>query len=157
MDIKTLALWVAVALVSADLCGADCAEVSVGAAKVDVTPTKPVVLAGYGGRQGSYQSIDTKLLARAMVIGDESPVAAVVIDNCGVTGEVTKRLATRLAKHGIKPSHLVVAATHTHNAPTLAGYAPIVWKGRTTPQQDRLTDEYTTFVIEQMEPPSCKL
>lgn len=148
---KQVTLILAFALTSFDVSGAESRKVSVGAAKADVTPTEPVVLAGYGGRQGPYQSIDTKLWARAMVIGDESPVAVVVIDNCGVTRQITERLAKRLADHGIEPSHLVVAATHTHNAPTLTGYAPILWQGRTTPEQDRLTDEYTTFAIEQMQ------
>jgi hypothetical protein len=125
--------------------------ISVGAAKVDITPTTPVVLAGYGGRTKPYESIDTKLWARAMVIGDEKPVAVVALDNCGVPRVVSDRLAKRLAKHDISRERLVVAATHTHNAPTLTGYAPILWQGRTTPEQDRLTADYTTFAIQQME------
>ena len=116
------------------LCGS---TVSVGVAKVDVTPKGPVLLAGYGGRTTEHQGVDTPLWARALVIGDEKRVAVVALDNCGVPQEVTNRLAKRLAKHGISSERLVVAATHTHNAPTLVGYAPVVWAGRTTPDQDR--------------------
>ena len=123
----------------------------IGVAKLDVTPTTPVVLAGYGNRTSEYEGVDTKLWARAMVIGDEEPVAIVVIDNCGVPRTVTEQLAKRLSKHGIDRSRFVVAATHTHNAPNLVGYAPILWKGRTTPQQDQQTEQYTKFAIEQME------
>lgn len=130
------------------LCGS---TVSVGVAKVDVTPKGPVLLAGYGGRTTEHQGVDTLLWARALVIGDEKRVAVVALDNCGVPQAVTDRLAKRLAKHGISSERLVVAATHTHNAPTLVGYAPVVWAGRTTPDQDQRVAEYTEFVIDKME------
>ena len=118
---------------------------------MDVTPKGPVLLAGYGGRTTEHQGVDTQLWARALVIGDEKRVAVVALDNCGVPQEVTNRLAKRLAKHGISSDRLVVAATHTHNAPTLVGYATVVWAGRTTPEQDRRVAEYTEFVIDKME------
>ena len=124
--------------------------VSVGVSKVDVTPNMPVLLAGYGGRATEHEGIDTSLWARAMVIGDKNPVAIVVLDNCGISQIVTDRLVKRLAKHGLNADQLVVAATHTHNAPTLIGYAPIVWKGRTTKEQDDRVERYTQFVIEKM-------
>lgn len=125
--------------------------VLVGAAKVDATPERPVVLAGYGGRTGEHEGIDTQLWARAMVIGDYDPAAIVVLDNCGVPAPVTARLAKRLARHGITPDRLIVAATHTHNAPTLVGYATVVWAGRTTPEQDEHIEEYTALAIARME------
>ncbi len=126
-------------------------RIRIGVAKVDVTPTTPVVMAGYGSRSREFEGIDTKLWARAMVIGDSHPAAIVVIDNCGVTRGVTEQLASRVKKLGIGPDRLIVAATHTHNAPNLVGYASILWKGRTTPEQDKSTAEYTTFAIRQME------
>jgi len=130
------------------LCGS---AVSVGVSKVDVTPKGPVLLAGYGGRTTEHEGVDTPLWARALVIGDEQLVAVVALDNCGVPQAVTDRLAKRLAKHGVSPDRLVVAATHTHNAPTLVGYATVVWAGRTTPEQDRRVIEYTEFAIDKME------
>ncbi|MDA7878263.1 neutral/alkaline non-lysosomal ceramidase N-terminal domain-containing protein [bacterium] len=123
----------------------------VGVAKVEVTPTEPVVLAGYGGRKRPFQEIDTKLWARALVIGERSPFVFIVIDNCGVPENVTERLALRLENQQIAKSNLLVAATHTHNAPSLSGYAPIVWAGRTSKSQDRAVEAYTSFVIDQME------
>ena len=125
--------------------------VSVGVAKVDVTPKGPVLLAGYGGRTTEHQGVDTSLWARALVIGDKRMVAVVVLDNCGVPQVVTDRLAKRLAKHGFSSDRLVVAATHTHNAPTLVDYASVVWMGRTTTEQDRRVAKYTKFAIDKME------
>lgn len=147
---RILSLFGILVLASMQSTVAKDAKIAVGTAKVDVTPSVPVVLAGYGGRTREYEGIDTKLWARAMVIGSDEPVAIVAIDNCGVPAAVVERVAKRLADDGITPGHLVVAATHTHNAPSLVDYAPVVWKGRTTPEQDRLTAEYTSLVVERM-------
>jgi hypothetical protein len=127
------------------------AEIPVGAAKMDVTPKEPAVLAGYGSRKTEFESIETKLWARAMVFGEKQPTVIVALDNCGVPMSVTLRLAARLQKHGIARERLVIAATHTHNAPNLPGYAPLLWAGRTTPEMDQRSANYTTFAIEQME------
>ena len=45
----------------------------------------------------------------------------------------------------------LVSRPRTRNAPTLTGYAPIVWKGRTTPEQDQRVEAYTKFVIDKMQ------
>ena len=66
--------------------------VKIGVAKIDVTPDKPVVLAGYGGRTRPYEQIDTRLWARALVIEGKQPVAFVVLDSCGITGDITRRV-----------------------------------------------------------------
>ncbi|MDG2384327.1 MAG: neutral/alkaline non-lysosomal ceramidase N-terminal domain-containing protein [Pirellulaceae bacterium] len=119
----------------------------IGIAKVDVTPTGPVLLAGYGARTTEHQGIDERLWARALVIGGDSPVAIVVVDNCGVPASVKQRLVLELEETGITADRLVLAATHTHNAPTLTDYATILWKGRTTPEQDHRVRQYTEFLI----------
>ena len=124
--------------------------IRVGVAKVDVTPRGPVVLAGYGGRTKEHEGIDTRLWARAMVIGDKTPVAIVALDNCGVPAKLVQVLAKRLSQHGITQDRLVVASTHTHNAPSLVGYAKVVWSGRLSPIQARHVQEYTVFAIDRM-------
>ena len=125
--------------------------VFVGSSKVDITPKFPVVLAGYGGRTQEFEGIDTKLWARCLVIGKENPAVLVVIDNCGITSKIKNDLAERIKKFGISESNLVISATHTHNAPSLRGYAPILWAGRTSPNQEDRIDKYTSFLIDQME------
>ena len=125
--------------------------VMVGAAKVDVTPKEPVVLAGYGSRTKEFEGIDNKLWARAMVIGETDPVAIVVLDNCGVPANITSQLASRLESHGIASERLVVAATHTHNAPNLVGYATVLWAGRTTAAMEQRMKAYTQLAVEKME------
>ena len=122
----------------------------VGVAKVDVTPTEPVVLAGYGGRTKPFDQIDSRIWARACVIGMKKPIALLVLDNCGVPQSVTNLVAEGLAEHGISKDRLMVAATHTHNAPSLVGYAPIVWAGRTSVAEDQASAKYTRLVVQNM-------
>ncbi|OJW16327.1 MAG: hypothetical protein BGO49_18410 [Planctomycetales bacterium 71-10] len=121
-------------------------EVPVGVARVDVTPTHPVVLTGYGHRVGEFQGVDAPLWARAMAIGDD-PAVIVAVDNCGVPTPVVAEVRRRVAESkAFDPSRLVVASTHTHNAPQLAGYAPLIWEGRDTPEQRQHVADYTAWL-----------
>ena len=62
-------------------------------------------------------------------------------------GGSSKRLA---AKAGIERARLVIASTHTHSAPTLTGYAPVVWDGRATPEQKERVAPYTASLTGQL-------
>ena len=125
--------------------------VAVGAAKVDVTPTHPVALAGYGGRTQEHEGVDTKIWARALAIGAKDPAVIIAVDNCGIPASVTRAVAAKLQKgHGVKPANLVLAVTHTHNAPSLRDYAVVVWGGRATPAQKANMNKYTDWLIDRI-------
>ena len=107
--------------------------VAVGAAKVAVTPTHPVALAGYGGRTQEHEGLDTKTWARPLAIGAKDPAVIIAVDNCGIPASVTRAVAAKLQKgHGVKPATLVLAVPHPHTAPSLRDYAVVVWGGRAT-------------------------
>lgn len=125
--------------------------ISVGVAKIDITPRGPVVLAGYGSRTEEHEGIDSPLWARVLVIGDQQPHVLVALDSCGVTKEITDELARQVEDMGVQKDHLIVAATHTHNAPNLVGYAPILWQGRLSEEQQENMNAYTTFLLHRME------
>lgn len=123
----------------------------VGVAKTDITPTHPVLLAGYGGRPGEHVGVDQPIWARAIAIGKDKPVVLIAVDNCGVPSHVTRAVLSDLSEsHGITKSHLVISSTHTHNAPVLRSYAPIVWAGRTTAEQEERVDRYTLWLTDQL-------
>jgi hypothetical protein len=123
----------------------------VGVARVDVTPTHPTVLAGFGSRAAEHISVAMPLHARALALGDPDPVVLVAVENCGVPAPVVAEAARRLTKEaGLPTERLVVASTHTHNAPALEGYAPVLWKGRSTPGFDAHTAEYTRFLTDKI-------
>lgn len=140
-------------LLSAFLCAAPAfaAEVAVGVAKVDVTPTHPVILHGYGSRTEEFDGQYSPLWVRAMAIGDENPVVVAAVDTCGFTKDFTDEVRRRIDEKGaLDGSRLVVSATHTHSAPTLVGYAPILWEGRATNEQEAHSKQYTEWLIDKI-------
>ena len=123
----------------------------VGVAKVDITPKHPVLLAGYGGRPGEHTGVDQKIWARALAIGNKSPVVLVAVDNCGVPAHVTAAVVKELQKeYGAADGRVVISSTHTHNAPTLTGYAPILWGERATADQVGRVDRYTLWLTQKI-------
>ena len=142
-------LWCVCFLCSPWTDGAVSAErwLTAGVAKQDITPTHPVLLGGFGGRPGEHQGVDQKLWARSLAIGDRNPVVLVAVDSGGVPAHVVKRVAGVMQrKYGVTAARLVVCSTHTHNAPNLPGYAPVVWRGHTTPAQVRRVERYTQWL-----------
>ncbi len=94
-----------------------------GFAKVDVTPTEPVRMSGYGSRDHASEGIDTPLFARAIAIQHErasSPSVLVSIDNIGLPGMMTHKIAAQLrSAHGLSREQVVFCSTHTHCGPDL--------------------------------------
>ena len=125
--------------------------IPVGAAKSDITPDYPIVLAGYGSRKTQSEGVDDPLWARALAIGGERPVVLIAVDNCGVPRAVVERVARRVSKPaGLERAQLVVCSTHTHCAPQLKGYAPVLWGGRATPQQEKTIARYTRWLENEL-------
>lgn len=128
----------------------------VGAAKIDVTPQHPTLLAGYGSRTEEHVAVETKIWARALALGDREASLVIAVDNCGIPAPLVKQVADKLlAARGLPAERLVVAATHTHNAPTLPGYAPFLWQGRTTDAQWERTERYSAWLVERLVEVGC--
>ena len=99
------------------------AELSVGAAVVDVTPDQLPVLINGGMVSRSADAVKTRVKARAIVIDDgEERIGIVVVDSCMVPrmllDDAKKRAAARTQ---LKPDRILVSATHTHTAPSSFG------------------------------------
>lgn len=96
------------------------AEFRAGAALIDITPPTLPVLVNGGMVSRSVDRVTTRLHARAIALADaHRQVAIVVVDSCmlgrPLLDEAKARAATRT---GIPPHHLLIAATHTHSAPS---------------------------------------
>jgi neutral ceramidase len=92
-----------------------------GAYAQDVTPTRlPISVNGYMTDRQATQVFD-RLHARALVLDDgQTRLALVICDFCMIPRSITdaaKKLAQ--ARTGIPPQNILIAATHTHTAPTL--------------------------------------
>ena len=115
---------------------------SVGLASVDITPSSPVRLNGFGGRSRESDGVRLPIHARAIAIGplavasppdpagdstdgnpDADTVVVLTVETLGIPTEITERLAARLAVHGIARHRLAICATHTHSAPMIRGCA----------------------------------
>ena len=96
-------------------------ELRAGLARIDITPTTPVMLAGYASRKELSQGVHDPLFARAVAFEqNQQRLVLVAVDNCGfynATAEPLRRAV--LTASGLKPSELFLCATHTHSAPAL--------------------------------------
>ncbi len=142
-------LVVAVLLCAAAISSA--APWKVGLSQVKITPSRPVVLLGYGDRTGPFESVARDIYAKALAIEDHLGHRAVIVtaDLVGwqaavVTDEVCRRVRE---KAGLDRSRLLFNASHTHTAPLVSldpwqdanpvAHAPL------TPDDTRETIAYT--------------
>ncbi len=108
------------------LCGspARADELLVGTARVDLTPSQRVPLAGYSRRRGRLATgVHDPLSARALVVREGNTTVALVSCDLLIIDEVVfraieDRLRTALTS---PPSTLLIAATHTHSGPGAYG------------------------------------
>ena len=135
-------LCVALLMVSKPAWGAgeDSRVFRAGAAASNVTPQLGVSLAG-SMRDHKGTHIHDELYARCLVLDDGSTrLAIVLIDNCMIPREIfdeAKRLVE--ADTGLPVSHMLMAATHSHSAPT------------TTPVfQSGPNEEYLPFLVQRI-------
>lgn len=92
-----------------------------GVSRVEITPSLPVMLAGYGSRKDLSRGVHDPLSARAVAFrrGGNSLVL-VSIDNLGFYNGTAEPLRQSvLDACRLRPSELFLCAVHTHSAPTL--------------------------------------
>ncbi len=93
-----------------------------GAAKLDITPSEPIWLAGYGSRDQPVSKVLQPIYVKALALQDDSGRVSVLVtsDLLGFTAGLSKRIAERVQKkHGIARAGLAFNASHTHSAPVV--------------------------------------
>jgi hypothetical protein len=92
-----------------------------GIAKIDITPEKPVKMAGYSSRTGLSKDVHDPLSARAVVFENNSKrlvlVSTDIIGFYNGTAEHLRKII--LDEFKLKPSELFLSAIHTHSGPSL--------------------------------------
>lgn len=105
--------------------GAPQGTLSVGAARVDITPPADAALpmSGYEGRKQGFQKIHDPIYARAIVLSDGTHQAAILSwELIGMPDGVWQQVSQRVSKElGIPADHVILAGEHVHSAPTVAG------------------------------------
>jgi hypothetical protein len=129
----------------------------VGVAVVDITPSYPIRLVGYGSRKTESEGIESHLKARAIVIGADDaaaggPAVLVAVDNCAVGANVTEEVASRLkTKVGLKRERFVVCSTHTHCGPALRSELDFIFGSPMPLDQKARIAKYTGELTDALE------
>ncbi len=119
-----------------------------GAAKIDITPSGPIRLSGYGSRAAVSEGVDQRLFARALVLKDAGGVLSVIlsVDAIGMPARVRDRVVGEIRDEtGIYHVRLAAAATHSHYAPVLDG--SIVNIFAMSPEETRAVKAYTNELV----------
>lgn len=92
-----------------------------GAAQVDITPEPGIWLTGYGSRTEPSCGVHDPLFARALYLESAGQRAALVAaDIIGFDDDLVARIRERVRQRvDVHPSHLMLAATHTHAGPSV--------------------------------------
>lgn len=92
-----------------------------GVARIDITPTQPVMLNGYESRKDLSQGIHDPLSARVIAFEQNGRrLVLVSLDNLGFYNDTADPLRKAIIEAcRLKPSELFLCAIHTHSAPTL--------------------------------------
>jgi hypothetical protein len=131
---------------------ADPEPVPVGVAQIDITPTTPIRLAGYGSRKTESEGVAGRLRAKALAIGadgDPGPVLLLTVENCGVPAAMTDEVARRL-EGKVARARLAVCSSHTHTGPCLSNVLPYIF-GAPIPadQMERIT-AYSRELVDKL-------
>jgi len=92
-----------------------------GAAEVEITPEPGVWLTGYASRLQPAAGVHDPLFARALFLeSDGSRAALAVADLIGLDDELVGRIREGVSRRvDLHPSHIMLAATHTHSGPSV--------------------------------------
>ncbi len=98
--------------------------VQMGTAKVNITPSVPVPMSGYGGRVDPFTEIHDQLFATALYFrSSENSLLMITADLIGYTpqfiDETREMISTRI---GTAPENIMITAVHNHGGPVTKTY-----------------------------------
>ncbi|MBX7207214.1 MAG: hypothetical protein K1X78_02785 [Verrucomicrobiaceae bacterium] len=121
-----------------------------GAAKVDITPTESVPLAGYGGKTRMSSRVEHPIWIKALALRDETGATSVLItaDLVGLSTKMVDRIARQaLDKHGIQRERLILNTSHNHSCPVTEDVLWLYYE--LTPEETAARDRYTARLYAQ--------
>lgn len=119
--LATALIFVAMGGVSAARATED-ANLRVGAAKIDITPTNLAGLNPMGG--GAFEGVHDPIFARALVLSNGRNTAAIVSTDLIEVGDMTPLRRRIQAELGIPFNNIMISATHDHSAPRIGEVSP---------------------------------
>src|SRR5438128_4839996 len=102
-------------------------EWKAGLAQAQITPERPVLMAGYANRTKPFEKVTADLYVKALVLEDQTGRRAVIVtsDLIGFSAAVAEPICARItAKTGLKRAEILLSAAHNHAGPQLGLKAP---------------------------------
>jgi neutral ceramidase len=99
------------------------ADWQVGLAKTNITPEKPMWMAGYGGRDKPATGKLTELWAKAIVLQDSNGHRglAITLDLVGIDRDLSRAICAAIeTKHKLKREQIAIFCSHTHSGPVVS-------------------------------------
>jgi hypothetical protein len=125
-----------------------------GAASIDITPTGPVRLSGYGSRTSEHEGVAMRLHAKALALtwDQDKPVVMLTVDNCGVPASMRTEVLGRIQKAGLalEDARFALHSSHTHCAPALPGVLPFLFGQDLPEEEQRHVNEYAAFLTSRL-------
>ncbi len=128
-------------------CSVAAASWQAGVAKADITPTKSVPLAGYGGKTRMSQRVEHAIWLKALALKDDAGAVSVLVtaDLVGLSDKMIAVIAKNAAeKHGIARERLILNASHNHSCPVTEDVLWLYYEF--TPEEAAAKDRYTRMV-----------
>ncbi|HEY7158127.1 MAG TPA: PVC-type heme-binding CxxCH protein, partial [Gemmataceae bacterium] len=125
---------------------------NVGVAQIDITPSYPVRLSGFGFRRTESEGVTQRIWAKALALDEGTPAVVVTVDNLGIPDDMVETVAARLEKKAKLPrDRFAVTASHTHTAPMLKGVAPTLFGMPIPKDHQEHIDRYTAELTDKLE------
>ncbi|WP_425617194.1 neutral/alkaline non-lysosomal ceramidase N-terminal domain-containing protein [Anatilimnocola sp. NA78] len=125
----------------------------VGLAKTNITPTKPMWMAGYGARNKLAEGKLTDLWAKAIVVQDASghQGLAITLDLVGIDRQLAASICERIQKaQKLQRSQIALFCSHTHSGPVVSKNLRPMHEYLLPEDQKKLIAEYATKLEAQL-------
>ncbi|QDU31189.1 Neutral/alkaline non-lysosomal ceramidase [Anatilimnocola aggregata] len=124
-----------------------------GLAKVNITPTKSMWMAGYGARNKPSEGKLTDLWAKAIVLQDASGhrALAITLDLVGIDRILSQSICQRIEKeHRLKRDQVALFCSHTHSGPVVSKNLRPMHEYLLPADQKELIAEYAQKLEDQL-------
>ncbi len=122
-----------------------------GVSSIDITPSMPMWMAGYGSRNKPGNEVAHPLHAKALALKDGTGKVALIItlDILGVPANLRKMVEKQVSEnYGISPSYLLMSYSHTHSGPEVRSIETALFKR--DPARTELVNKYRAELEEKI-------
>jgi neutral ceramidase len=122
-----------------------------GVAAAVITPTSPMLMAGYAHRPGPAQGTLHELKVKALALEDGAGTRSLLMtfDLVGIDRAVSQAICNRITEQlKIERQRIALLFSHTHTGP-IVGSNLVASLGGLNDQQQSWVDQYATFLIER--------